>query len=122
MPRILIVDDEILLAELLSELLQAEGYTTALAAHGLEAMKKIDEALPDLILSDFMMPLMNGLELAQALREDDRTRHIPFVLMTGGQGHLARENSRSFDAVFEKPMDLVQVYAEIRRLLERRKH
>jgi CheY-like chemotaxis protein len=117
MNSILVVDDELLVAEMLAELLQDEGYAVTTAAHGKHALERVRQQHPDLIVTDFMMPLMNGLELAQTLRADPATAGIPIVLVSGGQGQIARQHPEAFDIVLNKPCEVDHLLAAIRRLL-----
>ena len=81
-PRILIIEDERALTEVLTYNLQREGYETAVAHDGQEGLRKAQTLLPDLIILDLMLPLLNGLEVCRELRAGERTRHIPIVMLT----------------------------------------
>ncbi|MEK7755316.1 MAG: response regulator, partial [Acidobacteriota bacterium] len=75
-------DDDQRNLKLLASLLQATGYRTALAADGHEALQCVAEHPPDLILLDVMMPEMDGFEVAARLKQDQRTRTIPIIMVT----------------------------------------
>ena len=79
--KILIVDDDPCDVDLLE--LEDLGYTTVSASNGCEALEKVAVEAPDLILLDVMMPIMDGLTACRILKEDDETRLIPIVIMTG---------------------------------------
>jgi two-component system phosphate regulon response regulator PhoB len=81
-PRILIIEDERALTEVLTYNLQREGYETILAHDGQEGLRKAQTLLPDLILLDLMLPVLNGLEVCRELRSGERTRAIPIVMLT----------------------------------------
>jgi CheY-like chemotaxis protein len=81
-PSILIVEDEYGLAELLRDMLTELGYEVSLAINGRLALEVLREREIDLVLTDAMMPVMDGPELARAMRADDRHRRIPIVMMT----------------------------------------
>jgi two-component system phosphate regulon response regulator PhoB len=81
-PRILIIEDERALTEVLTYNLQREGYETILAHDGQEGLRKAQTLLPDLILLDLMLPVLNGLEVCRELRASERTRAIPIVMLT----------------------------------------
>lgn len=84
MPSVLVVDDDRELREVLVRSLADAGYHTAEAGNGRQALDRLEGAtLPDAILIDVMMPVMNGVELIKALRNDARYRRIPVILMTG---------------------------------------
>ena len=100
-PSIQIVDDEFGLAEMLREMLREAGYDVTLAINGQLALEILGERPVDLVLTDMMMPVMDGAELATAMRGHERYRATPIILMTSlptssGGGGL-------FDAVLRKP-------------------
>src|SRR6476646_8169668 len=80
--RVLVIEDERGLTEVLSYNLQREGYETIVAHDGQEGLRKAQTLLPDLILLDLMLPVMNGLEVCQQLRGGESTRKIPIVMLT----------------------------------------
>jgi two-component system phosphate regulon response regulator PhoB len=80
--RILIVEDERSLTEVLSYNLKREGYETIVAHDGQEGLRKAQMLLPDLILLDLMLPVMDGLEVCRRLRAGESTRHIPILMLT----------------------------------------
>ncbi len=80
--RVLIVDDEKDIRELLEFHLQQQGFTTVMASNGEEALEKIDEKLPDLIILDLMMPKLDGAEVCRALKREEQTRRIPIIMLT----------------------------------------
>lgn len=99
---ILIVDDEYGLAELLREMLRESGYDVILAINGCLAFEILGERTVDLVLTDLMMPVMDGRELASALRRDARHENTSIILMTSlpADRHHADD---IFDAVLRKP-------------------
>lgn len=103
MTTILVVDDEFLIADMLAYLLEDEGYAVETAHHGRMALEMVPRVQPELVITDFMMPLMTGLEFAQALKADAKWRDLPVILVSGAQGALAREHPDLFAAVFDKP-------------------
>lgn len=82
MAKILLIEDDGLMSRMYGRLFTYEGYDIEIAADGEAGFVKAKEFQPDLILLDVMMPRMNGLELIQKLKEDERTRHIMVVLLT----------------------------------------
>src|SRR5690242_19243609 len=81
-PRILIIEDERGLTDVLAYNLQREGYETLMAHDGQEGLRKAQTLLPDLVILDLMLPVMNGLEVCRELRAGERTRTIPIVMLT----------------------------------------
>ena len=99
---ILIVDDEFGLAEMLREMLREFGFDVTLAINGRLALEILAEGRVDLVLTDMMMPVMDGAELAAAMRQDHRHRDTPIVMMTSLP--TARPQPESlFDRVLRKP-------------------
>jgi two-component system phosphate regulon response regulator PhoB len=81
-PRILIIEDERALTEVLTYNLQREGYETFVAHDGQEGLRKAQTLLPDLIILDLMLPVLDGLEVCRALRASERTRTLPIIMLT----------------------------------------
>jgi DNA-binding response OmpR family regulator len=80
--RILVVDDEPHIVRTLEDLLMAEGYVVNKAADGKRALQEARAFLPDLIILDVMMPKMNGFEVLEHLKKDQRTMDIPVIMLT----------------------------------------
>ena len=99
---ILIVDDEFGLAEMLREMLSELGYEVALAINGRLALDILGERRVDLVITDMMMPVMDGAELARAMRDDESLRATPIVMMTSLPS-ASPPRSDLFDAVLRKP-------------------
>ena len=116
MKIILIVDDEVDVTLTYSMLLQLHGFTTLTAANGRQALDVVDATLPDIVLSDCMMPQMDGLELARRLRADLRTAAIPIILMSAApERHILSDSG--YDIFLQKPVRLPELLATIDRLL-----
>jgi two-component system phosphate regulon response regulator PhoB len=80
--RVLIIEDERALIEVLTYNLQREGYDTILAHDGQEGLRKAQTVLPDLIILDLMLPILGGLDVCRELRAGERTRDIPIIILT----------------------------------------
>jgi two-component system, OmpR family, phosphate regulon response regulator PhoB len=117
MALIVVAEDEFLLAELLADFLEDAGYEVALAPHGAAALKLLEERKPDLLISDYMMPLMTGAELAEAVRKHPVLNSIPILLVSGAQAHLARLRPDLFDVVLRKPYTPQQLIKVVEGLL-----
>lgn len=117
MKTILVVDDEQASAEVLSLILEDEGYRVYCAANGLAGLERARELRPDLIILDFMMPLMNGAELGLALRADAELRKIRILMNSS----LAEANIRArfdgYDRFLRKPYDIDRALSAISELL-----
>jgi two-component system response regulator VicR len=118
MTTILIVDDEYLIAEILSFALEDEGYLTVTASGGSKALSILDREKPQLIITDYMMPGMNGIELAEAVRANKTVGQIPIMLMSGVQGYLGLARPDLFTEVFDKPFDIQAILDKVKSLLE----
>ena len=80
--RILVVDDESHIVQVLSLKLRNAGYDVTTASDGEEAFELACESTPDLVITDFQMPYMTGLELCRALKDNDATSNVPVVMLT----------------------------------------
>ena len=101
--KIVVAEDEFLIADLLVVSLEDAGHEVHDAAHGMDALKLIRSLEPDLVITDFLMPLMTGLELAETMKADSVLQGIPIILVSGAQGAIARSRTDLFDLVFDKP-------------------
>lgn len=117
MSKILIVDDEYLILDILGFVLMDEGYAVETAGDGEAALKVLQEMRIDLIITDYMMPRMNGAELAEKVRIDPTYADIPVILMSGAQASIGRERKDLFQAVLGKPFDPAQLIAQVSELL-----
>src|SRR5438132_13424187 len=81
-PRILIIEDERALTEVLTYNLQREGYETLVAHDGQERLRKAQTVLPDLVILDLMLPVLNELEMCRCLRSSKYRRNIPVLMLT----------------------------------------
>jgi len=82
LPRILVVDDEETILELIAYNLQKEGFQTERAADGWEALEKVAANPPDLLVLDWMLPGIDGLEVCRRLRDNQETRSLPIIMLT----------------------------------------
>ncbi len=117
-PILLIIEDNLDIASYLQQLLTAE-YDLKIAYDGAEGVDKALELLPDLIISDVMMPKKDGFEVLEMLKADERTSHIPIVLLTAKAGFENRLEGlvRGADAYIPKPFDKRELFAVLKNLL-----
>jgi signal transduction histidine kinase/CheY-like chemotaxis protein len=113
---ILVVDDEANIRELLTQELGEAGYRVRLAENGRDALSKIREAKPDLVILDVMMPEMNGFDLAAVLKNDPETMEIPIIILS-----IVQDKERGFrlgvDRYLTKPINTEILFKEIDSLL-----
>lgn len=120
-PLILVVDDEPHLVELLAYNIRAAGYEVDTALDGKKALERAAKNPPDLVLLDLMMPLIPGLTVAQRLRENDATRHVPIVMLTarGENADQVRGLRAGADDYITKPFSIELLLARIEAVLRR---
>jgi two-component system phosphate regulon response regulator PhoB len=120
-PHVLVVEDEDSLATLLQYNLQKEGYDVALAGDGEEALLLVDERLPDLIVLDWMLPKISGIEVCRRLRQRNETRNVPIVMLTarGEESDRVRGLDTGADDYVVKPFSMTELSARIRAVLRR---
>lgn len=120
-PKILIVEDEAALVTLLRYNLEREGFAVSEAADGEEALLRIKEERPDLVVLDWMLPLLSGIEVCRRVRRAPETRGLPVIMLTarGEEGDKVRGLQGGADDYMTKPFSPVELIARIRALLRR---
>ncbi|HYH17787.1 MAG TPA: phosphate regulon transcriptional regulator PhoB [Azospirillum sp.] len=120
-PLILIVEDEADLVTLLRYNLEKDGYRTAVAGDGEEALMLAGEQTPNLVLLDWMLPLMSGIEVCRQLRRNARTRDIPIIMVTarGEESDRVRGLNSGADDYITKPFSPTELSARVRAVLRR---
>ena len=120
-PSLLVVEDEESLATLLQYNLDKEGFRVAVATDGEEALLLIDEGLPDLVVLDWMLPKVSGVEVCRRLRARPETRNLPIILLTarGEESDRIRGLDTGADDYIVKPFSMSELAARIRAVLRR---
>jgi len=119
--KVLVVEDEAPLAEVLRYNLEAEGFTVALAETGEEAEILVSEETPSLIILDWMLPSVSGIELCRRLRSRPETRSVPVLMLTarGEEADRIRGLSTGADDYVVKPFSVPELMARVRAILRR---
>ena len=117
-PLALVIDDYDDTREVYAVVLRLEGFTVEGASDGQEGLQKAMELLPDIIITDLSMPIMDGWETIRRLRADERTRRIPIIACSGEEAPSGTHDS-SADALLTKPCPLDTLLLEVRQLLRR---
>ncbi|HWH34322.1 MAG TPA: response regulator [Acidimicrobiales bacterium] len=117
--RVLVVDDDPVILRLLEVNFEMEGYAVQTAADGASGLRAAQESRPDVIVSDVMMPQMNGLELVAALDADDATGAIPVILLSARAQELdVRDGlAAGADDYVTKPFDPLELIDRVKQLL-----
>lgn len=119
--QIVLIEDELDIADVLIFLLKIEGYEVTYAANGALAMKYLAGLTPDLIVTDIMMPVMDGAKLLESLRQIDRLRLIPTLVISALPEEAASHMCKGFDAFLQKPFGADQLLGAVQLLLDSRR-
>lgn len=119
--KVLVVEDEEALRQLLSYNLGKEGFDVALSGDGDEALIALDEEKPDLVLLDWMLPNVSGVEICRQLRARSETRDIPVIMLTarGEEEDRIRGLEQGADDYVTKPFSMSELVARMRAVLRR---
>jgi two-component system phosphate regulon response regulator PhoB len=120
-PYVLVVEDEDALSTLLQYNLEKEGYEVGVAADGEEALTQIDERLPDVVVLDWMLPKVSGIEVCRRLRSGAKTRNLPILMLTarGEESDRVRGLDTGADDYLVKPFSMTELTARLRAVLRR---
>jgi two-component system, OmpR family, phosphate regulon response regulator PhoB len=120
-PHVLIVEDEAALVELLRYNLEKEGFRVSAAGDGEEGLASIADAKPDLVILDWMLPLVSGLEVCRQVRRKSETRDLPVIMLTarGEEGDRIRGLEGGADDYITKPFSPSELIARVRAVLRR---
>lgn len=113
---ILVVDDEFDVAELLAELLAMRGHRVTTAINGMVASSLLAHNHFDLVITDFMMPVIDGIELVQAMRANPRLAGVPVIMISAQLDVMSRVSSGLIQAMLQKPFSPRALYAAIEQV------
>lgn len=119
-PSIMVVDDSITVRKVTGRVLERNGYNASVAIDGVDALEKLREHVPDLLLLDIEMPRMDGYELATHMKADRRLRNVPIIMITSRSGdkHRQRALNIGVERYLGKPFQEADLLVQIREVLE----
>jgi len=120
-PRVLVVEDEPAQREVLAYNLEAEGFAVSRAENGEEALVLVDEMVPDVIVLDWMMPNLSGIEVCRRLKIRNETRNIPIIMLSARSEEVDRVRGleTGADDYVIKPYSVIELMARVRSQLRR---
>jgi two-component system phosphate regulon response regulator PhoB len=120
-PHILVVEDEDALSELLQYNLKKEGFRVSVAADGEEALMLVEERQPDVVVLDWMLPKISGIEVCRRLRSRQESRNLPIIMLTarGEETDRIRGLDTGADDYIVKPFLMKELFARVRAVLRR---
>jgi CheY-like chemotaxis protein len=114
---VLVVEDEFGVADLIATALEDEGFRVLKAAHGGQALDRLADERPDLIISDYMMPIMDGPRLVAKLRDRAEYARTPVIMMSAMPEAHVRQRCDGYAAFVQKPFRLTELIETVTRLL-----
>ena len=119
---VLVVEDNAMNMELISDILEAQGYRVVQVMNGTDALKRVPAEGPDLVLMDVQLPGLDGLTVTGILKDDPKTREIPIIALTAHtmRGDEERAREAGCDGYISKPIDTRQLPITIRAFLDRK--
>ncbi len=119
-PRVLVVEDDANMAVILKFNLQGAGYRVDIARDGVEALRRIWDQRPDLVVLDIMMPRMDGWEVLESVRSDPSLRSLPVIILTNKREDeaVARGWSSGVDCYLTKPFEMADLLLVAKRILQ----
>jgi len=116
MAVVLVVDDEFGIVKLLEEVLTDEGHRVVIATNGQQALERAAREKPSLVVSDFMMPVMDGAALVNAMRADPPLADVPVIIMSSIPEATVAERSPGYAAFVRKPFNIFAVVDLVAKL------
>ena len=115
---VLVVDDEPFIREMLTDVLQNEGYTTLTASNGLEALEEFSKRHPNLVITDLVMAAMDGFELCRRIKEES---DVPIIMITAFPEEMMKKRQQriTVDAFMAKPVGIDELISKVDALMAR---
>lgn len=117
MPTVLVVDDEFGIVDVLETILTDEGYRVLTACNGKQGLARLSAEKPDVILSDFMMPILGGAEMLRAMAAEPAYRRIPVIMMSSLREDAIAQRCKGYAAFLHKPFRVAAVLSTVARVL-----
>lgn len=117
MKKILIIEDDPSIREILTDLLEIEGYSVLSGANGLEGLHSLQRSIPDLILMDILMPVMDGYAFRRELLKDDNLKAIPVIAMSAQSQALEKLMTHQLSNFINKPIKLNHLLQSIKTVI-----
>jgi len=118
MKTVLVIDDEVAIAEILAAIVTDAGYRAIVASNGKQALERIKEEVPDLVLTDFMMPVLGGAGLLTALHAHPEHRRIPVIMMSSLPESAIDGRCSGYAAFLRKPFKISDVHRIVRNTID----
>jgi chemosensory pili system protein ChpA (sensor histidine kinase/response regulator) len=117
---VMVVDDSITVRKVTSRLLERNGFRVLTARDGVDALGQLRENVPDIMLLDIEMPRMDGFELATHMRNDERLKHVPIIMITSRSGDKHRQHAKQIgvNAYLGKPYQESELLDSIQSLID----
>ena len=121
MAKILVVDDDKDIVFMIKAMLQKNGYEVLTAADGHEALKAIKSNMPDLMIADLTMPVMDGWRLSMKVRQDPACKDLPIIVLSGlvADDVSKREPYEPYNVLIAKPFDILKLMDSVKELLKK---
>jgi len=114
---VLVVEDEFGVADVVVTALEDEGYRVLVAANGRQGMERLADTKPDLIIADFMMPIMDGAAMGKAVRSNPDFADIPIIMTSAVSESAVKERFAEFQAFLRKPFRICELLETVERLI-----
>ena len=120
MPTVLVVDDEFGIVDVLETILSDEGYRVLTACNGKQGLVRLSEEKPEVILLDFMMPILGGGEMLRAMAADPAYQRIPVIMMSSLSEEAVAERCRGYAGFLHKPFTVAALLSAVATVLSAR--
>ncbi|OEH85270.1 hypothetical protein BHU72_04015 [Desulfuribacillus stibiiarsenatis] len=119
MKKILIIDDEPAIIMIVKEVLESKGYLLTTALDGSEAMKILNQEQHDLVIVDYQLPYVNGVEVIQMMKANTMHSITPIILCTGNDGDMGNVHKVANVTILKKPFEIEELAIQVKKLLEK---